>query len=348
MIKNDPFREILKMMPKDSKSVQFFELNHPDTPESRLKSFNMILDSGLYIIKEIFKDFPAKDRSMMQQDAMILFQMTISKGVAVLDLFNGLNHTHSFDSTIRMKGFKDPMSMSVIVRSQFEAFCNFNNIYLSSDNPDVQKLLYDLWVLSGLNYRQSFVRNDMEMEHQEKAKKEEERIKSIMNEFEANPVFLSLDEKNQKQLLDGIEWKKFQFIYTGEKFTKNGWSGLMKRAGVMNVFDKLYAEMSLKSHPSNVSVFQFAQMFDNGTNNSAASFSLEISKIIMAFTISDFIKYIPQAMPFFEKLPKMNQILVCQTNSYLREKKWLISNVHSEYGKEVNDEFLDFIKQHKG
>ncbi len=114
-------------------------------------------------------------------------------------------------------------------------------------------------------------------------------------------------------------------------------------AGVNEVFMHLYSLMSLSTHPSNITVFQYAQMFEKNFDAEMTFTFLGYSKIIMAFMIADYCKYFPIAKEKFLELPEINQLLVDSLNGTFRGRDFEISGLRNKYMAEFQVEFEKLI-----
>lgn len=334
-----------------------------------LESYKLILDSGFYLSRKLEELFPHAERNQQIIDGMTLFQMTLTKGLSLFQLIHGLNY-HNPIGNFSFTNLRDPMSMSSIVRAQFEAFSNFHNIYNSSDNKDVSRLLYDLWFVAGLKERQRFVDDklggklelpegidsddptnqrlvemqaryeEMKKENKQKGEDEAKVIESTIENIHKNPIYLGLSEEKQIALDKRIKDREFQLIYTEGKFTPAGWRDLFLNAEVKEAFYHLYSSMSLNSHPSNVSVFQYDQMFSDNSNDELALVSLRISKYILAFMIADFCTHFPELKKVFQQLPKINQLIIDGFNTNYRSSKYQLSEYRMKFFEEHQADFL--------
>lgn len=339
------FSLALSKMPKDSRPVKYINLIYSDTFRIKEESFKLILDSGIYLSHEVFKKINGKERTELHSSAMTIFQMVMTKGVTILDLYNGIDYRNNIDNKIILNSYRDPFTMSLIVRNQLETFSNFNNIFLSTNRSDITNILHKFWILCGLKSRQRFIHNGMEKEQLEKGETEKLRIDALENEIKNDTLFISLSPKNQNHIWKVLGTNIFQFQFDGLEFKKSSWEHLFRSAGNDKLLKNIYSELSLKSHPSYVSMFQFAQSNSIEKYHSQASFYLDISRFIMAFMISDFIKYIPEAKEIFNKLPELNRALISSINQNLRDSKWLIFDDNVTYGNKINMEVLEFINQ---
>ena len=311
------------------------------TVPDRLENYKIILDSGIFLSLKAHETIKREDRHDFLNDALILFQMTMSKGISILKLAQGTDYKNDIESLKHNKAYRyiEPTAISSLTRTQFEAFSNFHNIYNSSDDDNVKQLLHDLWVVAGLKERQRFIHDDMAEEHKKKAEVERRKIDTLIERIEANEVFLSFSEERAEKLRKQIKQRNFQFVYKDGDLKKSGWRDMFLNAGIKPMFENIYSNMSLYSHPSNVSVFQFAQMFDEKTNTPMTHNAMNISRIIMALFIGNYCKFIPEAHAAFQELPRLYQFIIDFENKAFRETEdFIISNEHEDQIAELESQ----------
>ncbi len=213
--------------------------------------------------------------------------------------------------------------MNSIVRSQFEAFCNFNNIYIQSKNVNERTLKYDLWALSGLKHRQNF-RTE---EEENKRKKEDEKlqIESIIKSIENNPCFSQLNEDSKIEIRKkGIKDKDWKLKIIQDRAFFIAWHDLMKNANITDTVDGIYRHLSLTTHPSNVSVFQFNNLYNSGEYIKTCLMSLQISNYFISFLITDYCHYSSEAKKIFHELPYICKYLINSLNCMFRGNDFVI------------------------
>lgn len=264
--------------------------------------------------------------------------------VAIHSLIQGINFKNSINNK-SIAGLIDPTAIAALARTQLEAFANFHNIFNSTEDRTLTELLYNLWVVSGLNYRQKSVKEGMAEEHKLKAQREKLKIDVLIDEIHNNKYYTELSEPDQKWLNERIKKRDFELIFRDGKFLKPGWRELFLNSGVKTLFEDLYTIMSWSVHPSNISVFQYAEMFEKGYNINTAFTILDHSKFIMAFMISEYCKYFEVARQSFNELPLINRLMIESYNRQFRDPKYLISTVWDEYTPLFQSEYEKRIKQ---
>ncbi|MEX1190969.1 MAG: hypothetical protein WEA99_03280 [Brumimicrobium sp.] len=332
----------------ENKFEQYLRLSQPKNYRDSLEAYQMVLDSGLYISQAVHKSLPKKDRDEFINDALILFQMTMAKGIAVLNIAKPINYYNSLGD-MTLPDFVDPMAISALIRPQYEAFTNFNNIFNSTENEDARQFLYDVWVIAGLKERRRFyvepsdeelekmpaTRRKTALERKEKAQNELKIIESLSEKVRKSSFYVDLDDKKRKNMDDNLKRRVFQFALSNGKMVKKSWLEMFLNTGASEVFKPMYSLMSTTNHPSNVSVFQYAQMFDKYENIQSAQTLLKMSEKIMCFFIADYCRYIPKAKEEYQNLPEMNKVIIETANKYMRDFDFKLSDTLDKFSEEI-------------
>ncbi len=221
----------------------------------------------------------------------------------------------------------DPFALASIVRTQYEAFCNFNNIYCFSKSAEEKLFKYNLWVLSGLKYRQNF--SAVQKENIEKKEIEKKQIIELKEEIKLSSVYKNLAPDSKENIDKAIKWKKWQIVLDGQNARSIAWHEMMTNAGATDLLNGQYTSLSLNTHPSNVSVFQFKDLYSEANDLPLSLLTIKLSKWLISFFIADYCCYFEDAKSSFNELPLMTQILVNQYNSMFRTEKYRINNASS-------------------
>lgn len=88
-----------------------------------------------------------------QADTRTLFQMMFSKALNVQLLLNGIEYDNGKS---RLKNIIDPTVLYTLVRNMYEALCAFELVNIIPDTDDKRTIVYHLFKISGLKYRQRF------------------------------------------------------------------------------------------------------------------------------------------------------------------------------------------------
>lgn len=136
-----------------------------------------------------------------------------------------------------------------------------------------------------------------------------------------------MDFKEQKKIDNFIKDSVFQVYLKDGKLLKGGWADLMNNAGAKEMFKGMYNMMSLSTHPSNVAVFQFRDLYKERMDEFNTEFLMKFSSFITASLIRDFCEYFPILKTGFNELPKMNQHLINGFNRLLRGDDYVLNDL---------------------
>lgn len=325
----------------DNLHLDFFRLViFSKTKEDKIEAYHRVIDTAFKILNPVHLKIAGNMRTEQNQDAMILFQMAVSKSLAIISLIDGVQYKNR--TTGASKTILDPTSIAAITRTQFEAFSTFHNIYNSNSNQDVIDLLHDIWVISGLKERQKGI-EPSRTEFKLIAEKEKIIIDKLLIRIRNNSIFQSEAKEKQDKILEWIDKRKFEVAYRNSKLVLLSQKDMYVNAGVNNDFENQYSILSCFVHPSYISVLQFGQMFEKDFNEEHALTFLNISRIIVSMLIVEYCNYFPIAKEEFEKLPKLDQLLVYIDNKTFRSK----NSFSIEVWKELEQELQSLLKLRK-
>lgn len=313
----------MKKIVKEQYRKLLLDLTIPDNIENELVAFKKIINVGMKILWDHKKTTILNE---IDNDGHLSFQMTLLKSISLMKLSSGLQYFNDLNNT-HLNNIYDPFGMGIIVRSQYEAFCNFNNIYLQSINSNEVAVKYYLWVIAGLNSRQRFPTSEKTILKREK---EAQIIKNFIDLLHKNICFDSLSSNGKLNIQKCIKKREWQIVIDGSNSYKKGWHELFSNAGVNNIYDEQYNYLSTVSHPSNLSIIQFREMYEGENLLERSDFHsmkvmLNTSKSIAAFFIRDYITYF-KLYSAFNDLPIIDQMLVNVCNMNFRGEKYLLNN----------------------
>lgn len=290
---------------------------------NEITAYKRILDSSMKIL------FDHKKNSILSEkenDGHLMVQIFLLKSMSLIKLTTGIRYRNDLNGT-NLNDIYDPFGMGNLVRSQYEAFCNFNNIYIQSKNQDEIDLKYYLWVLGGLKSRQRFPA--ISQKAIEQRKKEAEIIEQYLDLLKKNTCFNELHDRARSNIEGCIGRREWQIKVTGDNAYKIAWHEMFSNAGVKH-YDEQYNYLSSLSHPSNLSVIQFKQMFEGSTPDERADYQsmrvmLNTSKTIMSFLLREYITYF-KLHSLFDELPLIDQMLVNANNKTFRGEEYVLNN----------------------
>jgi len=287
-----------------------------------------IYKNCLFTMFRILRRFPTDSRAVA--DAKLLPQMMFTKLSHLEQACYGINYI-TRDGSSKLNTIIDPSVVATLIRSVFEAVGIYNLIYLQPQTADEKLIVYNLWVISGLKYRQGFSTYLTKEETKTKSQAEKDLIEKYINEIEETEVYQSLDPKDKEKLLGQIKQKKFQVHFdNGKPAILKGFQDIALKAGYReNIMGAMYTYFSLNAHPSNVSVFQFEQMFSSTAPvfGTTVIFNLKNVFFLLGGFIADLTKLFPEAKVAFETLPILDQCVINYLNVFSRTDSHSINEI---------------------
>ncbi len=260
-------------------------------------------------------------------DAKIVLQMMLTKALNLKKSIDGISYNASNGSSLN--NIIDPTIIASLIRNIFETVAMFNLIYLKPKTDDEKEIMYLLWVSAGLKYRQRFEVSAKTEESQEKITQEKEEIERILNKIKDTQLYKSLDIKEQTKIDNKLKEKDYQMYFDELKVKYVSWQETISVMGIKEtILPNIYTYFSLYSHPSNVSVFQFAGMFDKGNEAfpELTSFNVKVAFFMFSIFIADYIKIFPNVLKTFEKMSLVEQIAINFHNTLSRSYEYSIND----------------------
>ncbi len=313
----------MEKIDKEQYRKLLMDLTIPGNIDNEHIAFKKIIDVGMKMLWDHKKNTTINETD---NDGHLSFQMTLLKSISLLKLSSGLYYFNDLNNT-HLNSVFDPFGMGNIVRSQYEAFCNFNNIYIQSIDSNQLAIKYYLWVIAGLNSRQRFPTSEKTILKREK---EAHIIKNYIDLLNKNVCFESLSGSGKLNIQKCIKKREWQIVINRNNAYKIGWHEMFSNAGVNKIYDEQYNYLSTVSHPSNLSIIQFREMYEGETLVERVDFQsmkvmLNTSKSIVAFLIRDYITYF-KLYSAFNELPVIDQMLVNVNNKNFRGDEYLLNN----------------------
>ncbi len=193
------------------------------------------------------------------------------------------------DFHIPLRQFYDPFSVDVVARSAYESCLTFYYVFLDPKTPDEAKFRYDTWCLAGLYERQKFP--PMLPENKIKLKKERTLISKRLVKYKQDPLFLSLNAKQQNSLLKNLLKGVWRF---------KGWNTVAADAGFGKTNSVIiYGLLSDRAHSGNLTTLQAWQAKKPEDRKRLLNAALGHLKICTAFMIMQYCNYLPVVKKFF-------------------------------------------------
>ena len=267
----------------------------------------------------------------LEQDAKIVNQMMLTKALHLKNVLNGVNHFSKNGK--KLNTIIDPTIVASLIRNIYETTGMFNLIYRTTKNKDEREILYLLWVHAALSYRQRF--NVTTEENIEKSENEKQELLNIRVKIEENELYKKLDEKNKGKIKTKLNKKDYLIRFENNQVEYLNWRELTKTMDIKEGrLDHVYTYFSLYSHPSNVSVFQFANMFDKGKEAypDLVIMNLHIAFYMFSIFIADYINLFPAVLKTYEEMEEFEQIVINVHNSMSRGHKYDINETWKKLG----------------
>ncbi len=256
----------------------------------------------------------------------------LSKLIHIRNLLQGVGFESSKG---KLNPIVDPTIIASLVRNIYETVGTFNLIYVHSKNADEKTILYNLWVTAGLKYRQRFVTNSKSQESTEKFEAEKKEIEILIQQIESTSVYKSLTGENQGKIKERIKSKEFRIKFDNNEVKFLGWQDLCDILGFKEgFFDNIYTYFSLNAHPSNVSVFQFRDMFGKDTEafRELALIDMKFCFTMFSAFVADYLSVFPNIKETFEKQTIRDQILLNFYNRMMRGDSYSINDAWKNLG----------------
>jgi len=254
-----------------------------------------------------------------EADAKIVIQMMMTKALHLKNVLNGVEFQSNGGR--KLNKIIDPTIVASLIRNIYETTGMFNLIYREAKNNDERQIIYLLWVHAGLSYRQRFDNIITTKENKEKSEHEKKQMDGIKKAIEENPLFKKLDEKNKRKITTKLKSKDYLLRFNGLEVEFLSWREMIKSMHIKTgKLDHAYTYFSLYSHPSNVAVFQYANMFEKGKESyrDLVKFNLQIAFMMFSIFIADYIKLYPAVLKTYEKMGIVEQIVINFHNSQAR------------------------------
>jgi len=302
---------------------------NPKTEADKVEGFRTVLDVGFKVVHDHGNMVAGK---AIEHDVNLLLQTILLKGVSVFRLYRGEPYVNDLEKGATLARSIDPLSMTALVRSQFEAYCMLNHIYHVPSSEPERSFHYLLWVIAGLKERQRFAHLLTIPELVAKAAGERQEIDAKLQDLRANGFFAGLDAGNQQRVEEAVADRVDRLQMQNGTLVRIGWSAMFKRTVGPGLFDPFYSMLSMAAHTSNVAVFQFSDMYVTGHVNEAASFALECSRVLMAFAVRDYAALFPELDFILNGLKNEHQLFLHMLNVAFRGESAKLNDIMDHLG----------------
>lgn len=310
-------------MTKNELRASYLELTKLETIEDCQKLLDIYLEYYLLIAqKQLSKAYTRENA-----DAKLINQMVFTKGTHIKKILEGSGFNSVTGSVL--SPIIDPTILVSLIRNLYETVCLFHLIYVDSQTDDEKQIRYNLWVVSGLKYRQRFSEQATTSENIQKVEDERNVIDDIENKIYTNPIYTSLPELEQKKLQKFVSDKVYALQFDNNKVIKLSWQQMAEVMGCKEDFvAHVYTYFSLFAHPSNVAVFNFEAMFRkaNEEYKIIVRANMRFCFAMLSIFIADYIKVFPELKDIYEELNLIDQIVLNQYNKLVRGDEYSIND----------------------
>jgi len=263
-----------------------------------------------------------------QADTRTLFQMMFSKALNVKLLLNGIEYD---DGESHLKNIIDPTILYTVIRNMYEALCAFELINIIPNTDEKRIIIYHLFKISGLKYRQRFFDvENLTPEQKKKGEIEKQEIDKSINIIKNTSLYLSLSQSDKCKIEKVIKDKTYQIVIDDDNKVKLlGWKDIPRTFGAVDMnLGFLYTNFCLNAHPSYVSMFQFRDMFskDNPEYISMTIDCIRICLTILGIYLADYITLFPQVLETYKTFSMEDQFLLDFHNYLARGEKFSIGD----------------------
>ena len=310
--------------------TEFKRLSHPDNIADCIELIDRYCNFFLTAIKNHQSE---NNTSAQEGEAKIILQMMMTKALHIKNTIKGVD----FDTKkgIKLNNIIDPSIVASLIRNVYETTAMFNLIYRTSKQGDERDIVYKLWVISGLKYRQRFAVHITTQKNETKLHKEEQNIADHISDIENTTLYKNLNDKDKSKIQRLINEKDYLVSFENTKVKVLHWQALIETMGCKEeFFQRIYTYFSLYSHPSNVSVFQFREMFlpEEEYFLSMTTFNIHYVFMLLSVFIADYINLFPKVLQTFNGLDEIDQIVINSINIFARDYSYSINDAYKNLG----------------
>lgn len=263
-----------------------------------------------------------------EADSRIAFQMFVTKALGIKKLLLGVEYD---DGNNHLNRIIDPTILITLIRNMFEALCAFELVYVLPNTTDKKLIVYNLYKISGLKYRQRFYSDEMSDDYKNQYESEKQDIEEYIQQIKETELYRTLLTKKEKSKIDtSIKDRYYQIVINESNIVKKcAWGDIPPLFGIkLDFFKIMYTYFSLNAHPSYISILQFRDMFKLN-NSEFLKISLTAMKscfVLLSICLADYIRIFPQVMNTYESFSLEDQILLNFHNRLARGEEYSISD----------------------
>ncbi len=191
-------------------------------------------------------------------------------------------------------GFFDVASINVLARATIESFLAFHYIFGSKVTEEERNFRFYSWQLGGLKERQKSLPSIQIREQQAKKVRanEQKRIQNYEQILKNNKIFLKLNKKHQKRILEG-NWRN---KILGGKCENMSWREIALDAELSELHaEHVYRYLCGYAHSSSLSILQLSQANTAQVQSALFAGTVGVIKIAMSNFIFEYCKLFPNS-----------------------------------------------------
>lgn len=295
--------------------TEYTRLAHPKSINDCIE----LLDIYCNFLITTISECRVRPNNVMEGEATLLLQMMLTKTLHIKSIIKGVSF--SSKNEISLNNIIDPTVLAVLIRNTYETVSMFNLIYRVNKSGDERTIVYNLWTIAGLKYRKRFEHMISGEENANKLQTEQESINYLISAIQNTVLYQNLDKENKAKIKNQIKNKEYLIRFDNNRVLILHWQELSKTMDCnKDYFKSIYTYFSLYAHPSNVSVFQFGEMFHDKMETSIGMVNLNMQYFFMFLSIfiSDYILLFPNVIKTFNNLDLLDQILIDSFNTFAR------------------------------
>lgn len=273
-----------------------------------------------------FKPYEINCLSESDKDASIINQMILTKLLCLKKIVEGITYKGNGFS---LNKIIDPIPTTTLIRNIFETISVFNLIYKQPKNEEEKIIVYNLWVISGLKFRQRFEKHITLDDNKEKIKAEKKEIEDRIKEIKETSLYKNLDNNNQDIINKKIKKKDYKISFSDNIINNHSWQDMFNVMGLkQNLFEDMYTNFCLYAHPSQVSVFQYSQMYNPQEKAflHIVKFNLKCCLSLVSIFIADYMNLFPATKNIFKEIEINKQIAIIILHEIFREERFPVDD----------------------
>lgn len=294
--------------------LQHFE---DESVENSIKTLNIYIDFIFEVAKNHHQDI---DTIPEDKYGKIILQMIFTKLYHIRQNVEGIDYPG-------LNKITDPSLISNNVRNLFETIAVFNLFFVKSNSNDEKKLKLLIWDFCSLNYYKSITKVTDNLLDSNFEESNQTKIDAVKVKIENNNFYKSLAEKEQQKILNIIKGKEYKISMTDGIIKQLSWQDIADDfPDSKKILDKKYTYLSFFSHPSHLSVEQFARSFTNEDRMwiELSAYNIKDCFLFTSIFVADYITVFPSVISTYNQQSNLNRNVINFYNVLVRGEAFSI------------------------